>query len=302
MAQSSQQESFDIPGALHFEAGPGGLTRGVISTQAADGEFYLHGAHVTKWNPRGSNPVLFLSSKTLYRPGKAIRGGIPVIFPWFGPRGDGMPGPMHGFARTAEWTLERTALRNDGAVEVTLALQANDETRACGYGAFKLRFAATFGETLRMELETHNSSADPLIFEEALHAYFAIGDIRQLSVSGLERIEYIDKTDDFRRKQQSAEPIRISSETDRVYLNTAAACMIEDPTWQRRIIIEKSGSQTTVVWNPWIEKTKSLADMAPDDWQRMICVETANAADNAVHLVPGAAHVTRLSIRVEDAS
>ena len=298
MPSSTLKESFDIRGALRFEAGPGGLTRGVISTEAVKGEIYLHGAHITQWTPRDAKPGLFLSSKSVYQSGKAIRGGVPVIFPWFGPRGDGKPGPMHGFARIVEWRLERTALLNDGAVEVTLALEPNEQTRELGYGAFLLRFTTVFGETLEMELETRNISSDALIFEQALHTYFVIGDIRQVSISGLEHAAYIDKPDDFRRKQQSLEPIRISSETDRVYLNTAAACNIEDPAWQRRIVIEKSGSQTTVVWNPWIEKTKTLADMAPDDWQRMICVETANAADNAVRLAPGAAHVMRASIRL----
>lgn len=300
MPASNPLDRFVIANALRFEERPGELTRAVISAGAVEAEIYLHGAHITQWTPRGSKPVLFLSSKSLYQPGKAIRGGVPVIFPWFGPRGDGKPGPMHGFARTTEWTLEHTALRNDGSVEVRLALDPDQETKALGYDAFQLRLTAVFGKDLEMELETRNKSADTLVFEEALHTYFAICDIHQVSVSGLEHTAYIDKTDNFRRKQQSTEPIRISSETDRVYLNTGAACTIEDPTWQRRIVIEKSGSQTTVVWNPWIEKAKALADMAPDDWQRMICVETANAADNAVHLAPGGVNVMRVSIRVED--
>ena len=298
MPESSRLDRFAIPSALHFEQRQGGLTRAIVSTAACEAALYLHGAHITEWTPRGAPPVLFLSDRSPYAPGKAIRGGVPVIFPWFGPRSDGKAGPMHGFARTMEWTVERTALKDDG-VEVTLTLDPNPEARALGYDAFQLRFSAVFGRTLQMALETRNLSAETLVFEEALHTYFAIGDIHRVSVSGLENTDYIDKTDDFRRKLQGDEPVRIASETDRVYLSTAAACTIDDPAFGRRLAIEKSGSQTTVVWNPWIEKTKTLTDMATDDWQRMICVETANAVDNAVHLAPGATHGMFVSIRVE---
>ena len=292
-------DRFAIANALRLEAGPGGLTRAAISTPAAEAEIYLHGAHIARWTPRGAQPALFLSSKSLYEPGKAIRGGVPVIFPWFGPRGGGKAGPMHGFARTAAWTVEATALRGDGSVEIGLALMPNDATRALGFDNFQLRFRAVIGQSLEMELETRNDAAETLVLEEALHTYYAIGDIHQVSVSGLRGVTYIDKTDSFQRKQQSADPIRISGETDRVYLNTAAACAIEDAVWKRRIVVEKSGSDTTVVWNPWMEKTKSLTDMAPDDWKQMICVETANAADNAVHLAPGATHKLRASVHLE---
>src|SRR5580698_8070966 len=111
---------FDIPNALRFEDSPGGLVRGVISTPAAEADLYLQGAHVTHWAPRGQQPVLFVSPKSLFTPGKAIRGGVPIIFPWFGPRSDGKPGPSHGFARTLEWAMEGAKLTNDGNVEITL--------------------------------------------------------------------------------------------------------------------------------------------------------------------------------------
>jgi glucose-6-phosphate 1-epimerase len=290
---------FDIPDALRFEDGPGGLVRAVISTPAAEAEVYLQGAHVAHWTPRGQRPVLFISSRSLFQPGKAIRGGVPIIFPWFGPRGDGKPGPAHGFARTMEWAIEGTRLLDDGRVEVTFALEPNDATRGLGFGSFRSRFRATIGSTLEMELETQNDAAEPLTYEEALHSYFAIGDIHKASVSGLDGTTYIDKTDGFKRKKLGNEPLRIAKETDQVHLSTKTACVIDDPVWNRRIIVEKGGSDSTVVWNPWIDKTKGMSDMAPDDWRWMICVETANAADNAVHLSPGASHKLTASIRVE---
>ena len=290
---------FDIPNALRFEDTPGGLVRAVISTPAAGAELYLQGAHVTHWTPRGQRPVLFLSAKSLFTPGKAIRGGVPIIFPWFGPRSDGKPGPAHGFARTTEWSVEEAKLRDDGNVQITLALAPNETSRGLGYASFYLRYRVTIGSALEMELETRNDASEPLTYEEALHAYFAIADIRQASVSGLEGTTFIDKTDGFKRKQLGNQPIEIAKETDQVHLSTQDTCVIHDPVWQRRITVDKAGSDSTVVWNPWIDKTKGMSDMAPDEWQNMLCVETANAADNAVHLSPGASRKMTASIRVE---
>lgn len=297
MTPTNLTERFAIPDALRFDEGPGGLTRAVISTPAADAAIYLHGAHLTDWKPRDAEPVIFLSSKSFYEPGKAIRGGVPVIFPWFGPRGDGQAGPMHGFARTMEWAVEATALGTDGSVEIALVLEPDEVTRGFGYDAFHLRFRVAVGRTLEMKLETRNDAAEPLVFQEALHTYFAIGDIFRAWVSGLEGTVYIDKTDGFQRKQQGNEPIRITKETDRVYVNTASTCVIDDPALGRRIMVEKSGSEATVVWNPWEEKAKTFADMTPEDWKRMICVETANTGDHSIHLAPGASHTLSATIR-----
>jgi glucose-6-phosphate 1-epimerase len=290
---------FDIQNAIRFEAGSGGLMRAAVSTPAAEGELYLHGAHVTRWAPRGQKPVLFVSSNSLFAPGKAIRGGVPVIFPWFGPRSDGRPGPAHGFARTLEWSVEETRLRDDARVEVTLALAPNETTRALGYDEFHLRFRVTFGAELQMELEIRNDTQASLNCEEALHTYFAIGDIHQVTVSGLEGTTYIDKTDGFQRKTQGVEPMRIAQERDQVHLSTPGTCVIHDPAWNRRIVVKKSGSNSTVVWNPWIEKTKGMADMAPGDWKQMICVETGNVADNTLRLVPGESHRMTASIQLD---
>lgn len=289
---------FNIPNALRIEDTPGGLVRAVISTPAVEADVYLQGAHVTHWTPSGQRPVLFVSPKSLFAPGKAIRGGVPIIFPWFGARSDGKPGPAHGFARSMEWAIEATRLRNDGRVEITLALAPNDAIRGLGYAAFHLRFRVAVGSELEMELETRNDATEPFTYEEALHTYFAIADIHQATVSGLEGTTYIDKTDGFKRKKLGNEPVRIAKETDQVHLSSQATCVLHDPVWNRSIIVEKSGSDSTVVWNPWIDKTKGMSDMAPGDWKEMICVETANAADNAIHLAAGATHKLAASIRV----
>jgi glucose-6-phosphate 1-epimerase len=290
---------FDIPKALRFEAGPGGLVRAVISTPAAEADLYLQGAHLAHWTPSGHRPVLFVSPSSLFVPGKAIRGGVPIIFPWFGPRSDGKPGPAHGFARTSDWTVEGTRQLEDSRVEITLALTGSDATRDFLNTPFRLRFRVTIGPELEMELETSNEGNTPFTFEEALHTYLAVGDVQQASVFGLENTNFIDKTDGFKRKKQDSEPLRIAKETDQVHLGTQTTCTVSDPVWNRRIIIEKSGSDSTVIWNPWVEKTKGMSDMATDGWKQMICVETANAADNAICLPPGESHKLSATIRVE---
>jgi glucose-6-phosphate 1-epimerase len=282
--------SLEIPGALQLETGDHGLTSVLIDTPQAEAEIFLHGAHITRWIPAGQRPVLFLSSRSVFAASKPIRGGVPLVFPWFGPRGGGLEGPMHGYARLAEWTLESTRLREDGAVELRFALPPVD--------AFHVTFHALVGAKLEMELEVRNTSGEELCFEEALHTYFAVGDIHQVSLAGLEGTEYLDKADEFKRKRQPAEPMRIARYTDQVHVNTTATCVIDDPAWARKIVIEKTGSASTVVWNPWSDKIANFADMSPDEWRGMLCVETANAGENGVRIAPYATHRMRATIHV----
>jgi glucose-6-phosphate 1-epimerase len=168
-----------------------------------------------------------------------------------------------------------------------------------GYNGFQVRFRVTAGRELKLDLETHNNGREIFVFEEAFHSYLAIADIHQAFVSGLEGTTYIDKTDGFKRKQLGKDSLRIEKETDQVHLNTKSTCVVDDPVWNRRIIVEKSGSDSTVVWNPWFEKTAGMSDMEPEGWREMICVETANVADNAVRLQPNASHTLTALIRVE---
>ena len=299
MTPSELNRQFAIPNALRFETSPGGLTRALISTPLADAEIFQQGAHIAHWAVRGRKPVLFMSSKSFLAPGKPIRGGVPIIFPWFGPRSGDKPGPAHGFARTALWSVESTSLLNSGAVEIAFSLAADQASRALGFDDFAVRFTAIIGTELSMSLDVSNRSQAPFVFEEALHTYFAVSSVREIAVHGLEGTTYIDKTDAFSRKVQPDEPVRIGKETDQVHLDSTAACVISDPTWGRRIVLSKTGSNSTVVWNPWIAKTATLEDMALDEWQAMICVETANVAGNAVTLPAGDSHNLTATIKVE---
>jgi glucose-6-phosphate 1-epimerase len=299
MTSTELNREFGLANALRFETEPGGLIRAVISTPLAEAEIHQQGAHIAHWTPRGHKPVLFVSSKSLFAAGKAIRGGVPVIFPWFGPRSDGKPGPMHGFARTTVWNVEGAKLLDSGAVEMVFGLDADEASRALGFDAFAVRFTVTAGTELGMSLEVINRGDAALAFEEALHSYFAISGIREVAVHGLEGTTYIDKTDGFKRKVQPDERIRISKETDQVHVNSTAACVISDDPWARRIVIRKTDSHSTVVWNPWIAKAAALADMAPDEWQGMICVESANVGENGVTLEAGESHKMTVTMSVD---
>ncbi len=239
-----------------------------------------------------------MSAASLFERGKAIRGGVPLVFPWFGPR-QGHPGaPSHGFARTARWNLDSIETRSS-VTAITMSLMADDDTRALWPHDFAARFAVAFGETLRMSMIIDNTGHDSFTFENALHTYFTVGDCREVNITGLAGGRYIDKVDRAAVKTQGDEPIVFRGETDRVYLDTQSTCIIHDEGLKRRIHIDKEGSRSTVVWNPWIEKAARMADFGDEQWQHMVCVETANAAQDAVTLAPGQSHTLSATLRIE---
>jgi glucose-6-phosphate 1-epimerase len=284
----------------------GGLRAVQIDAPAARGLVYLHGAHVASWIPAGADrDVLWLSEKSHWAAGKPIRGGVPICFPWFGPRKDDPAAPAHGFARLKEWTLESTQVMPEGAARVTLLLQSDDDTRRLWPHDFALRMRATFGKELEMRLELTNTGDAPLTAEEALHTYFAVADARTLTIRGLTGARYIDKVDGMKEKTQEGS-IRIIGETDRVYANTTAEVIVEDSATARspgrHIHISKEGSADTVVWNPWIAKAKAMADFGDDEWPGMLCVETCNVMANALRLTPGQSASMTARVRIHPES
>jgi glucose-6-phosphate 1-epimerase len=291
-------ERFGAPGVLEFEETASGLVLARVTTPQAKATVCFQGAHLMRWDPAGEGPVLFLSPRNELKRGKAIRGGVPVIFPWFGPRTDGKQGPQHGFARTSEWELAFAAIAGED-VHLTFTLGPSEVSRSYGFDHFRVVYRMTIGRTLTLELTAANDAGEAFVYEDALHSYYAVADVERTAITGLGGTEYLDKRDDARRKMQAAGALALTGATDRTYLNTEATCAIEDVAGGRRIVIEKAGSRSTVVWNPWAELTAAMADMEPDGWRRMLCVETANAAENAVMLGPGESHTTRAVVSVE---
>jgi glucose-6-phosphate 1-epimerase len=292
-------EHFGLPGVLAFHATTGGLIHADISTPQATATVYLQGAHVAAWQPKGQQPAIFVSRKSDFAPGKPIRGGVPIAFPWFAARHDGKTGPSHGFARIQEWTLAFAALAG-GDLHMTFTLGPTEISRSLGYDNFRLAYQLTIGRTLTMQLTVVNDATVPLVFEEALHTYYAVADIHEVTLNGLEGVTYLDKNDNFQAKAQHG-AITITEPTDRVYLNTTSPCILHDTAGKRRITVAKTGSNATVMWNPWDSGALKLPDLDPTEWHEFLAVETVNAAANAVTLAPGAKHVMEAHVTVEEA-
>ena len=207
-----------LPATVSLESGEGGLPRLTVVNPLARAQIYLHGAHVTAWQPDGHEPVLWMSRESSWDAAKPIRGGVPICFPWFGPHAMDRSAPGHGFARLLDWAL----------------VEARDDER----GATRLSFQ--------------------------LHTYFAVQDVRTIEISGLAGTDFLDKVGGTTQRNQGPGPIRFTAETDRVYLNTQAACTIRDLGARRQIVVRKSGSNATVVWNPWVDKTRAMPDFGAD--------------------------------------
>jgi glucose-6-phosphate 1-epimerase len=278
----------------------GRLPRVTVQNAHGVAEVYFQGAHVTAWHPLAARePVLWMSAHAVLEPGKPIRGGVPVCFPWFGPHPADAKAPAHGFARVRDWRLVDAQEDATGAVTLVMELAGAGLSPLWPH-RFRMRHRITIGPVLRLDLEVRNDGDETFTFEEALHSYFAVGDIHQASIEGLEGAEYVDKVGGPARRRQGHERIRFAGETDRVYLDTRATCIVHDEARRRRLSISKTGSEATVVWNPWIAKAHAMADFGDDEWPGMVCVETCNVGNRARPLAPGESHTMTATIAVQD--
>lgn len=288
---------FGIAGQLDFEPLPGGLAVARVSTAWASATVALQGAHVTTYRPDGQSPVIWLSDEAKFAPGKSIRGGVPVCWPWFGPHGDSPEFPAHGFARTVAWQLLEAGRLPDGRVRLVFELFPTDATRAQWPHPSIVRNAITLGQELEVELTTINTGEHPFTLGQALHTYFEVGDIGELSIAGLEGCDYLDKAAGGTRGHQRGE-VTFAGETDRIYLDTHGCFQIRDRRARRVILITSTGSRSTVVWNPWIEKAEKMGDLGRKGYRNMVCVETANAAEDVIVLGAGQTHRMAVQYRV----
>jgi glucose-6-phosphate 1-epimerase len=289
------QHAADLPDVVKIVDGPGALPVLEIRSELAEADIFLQGAQLTHWQPRGAAPVIFLSEQSAFAPGKAIRGGVPICFPWFGPKAGES---AHGFARNHTWALSEVGQTEGEGVRAVFALASTPETLRRWPHEFRARMIYTVGTTLEMTLEVENPSGEAFTFSEALHTYLVVGDVHRVRVTGLEDTEYRDFPDRSRLVRQHG-AIEFTEEVDRVYVNTRATCVLEDPSLQRRIVVQKSGSDGTTVWNPWVAKSAALQDFGDDEWQRMVCIETVNAFENSVTVAPGETHRMTATLRLE---
>jgi glucose-6-phosphate 1-epimerase len=270
--------------------GPGGLSFIDLDTPRCRARLTSHGAQLCEWTPaEQSSSVLFLSPRAVFAKDKAIRGGVPVCFPWFGAHATDPSKPQHGFARIRTWEVASISQDPQGDARVVFRLVSGPDTRALWDADFVAQLTVVLGATLEMTFEVENTSQQPFVYEAALHAYLAIGDVAKVSVHGLERTRFLDKTDGQREKLSDDAPLVFGGEVDRTFINTTATCTVHDPVLKRQIRIDKIGSGATVVWNPGLAKGQAMADLG-DAWKRFVCVETANCGPLAVRLAPGARH------------
>lgn len=263
------------------------------------------GAHIFSYQRQGEQPVIWQNPEALFKQGKGIRTGVPVCWPWFGVfdrnpqsvkamRQSDQPAGAHGFVRTALWELAGTKLEGD-ALRVDLVLPVP----AGGFPGWPhqvdLKLSLLLDDQLHIRLTSHNRGDHTVTLSQALHTYFAVSDVRNVQVEGLDGLAYVDTADGWNSKQQAG-LLHFTAETDRIYLDTPSQLSIVDKDWQRRLHLTSQGSNSTVIWNPWTERAKALDDMADDGWQGMLCIETANVLDDVVTLAPGESHTLGVSI------
>lgn len=279
---------------LSFINGKGDIPLIKVSNQHGSAIISLQGAHLLSWIPDGEEEVIWLSKDATFASGKSIRGGIPVCWPWFGAYDADAENsennfPAHGFARTTIWQVLKTEILDDGGSRISFTTQPQEETAQMWPEHTSVQLQISISKKLEIELITHNNGSTAINIGQALHTYFKVGDINKVLLHGLDDLYYLDKLEAFKRKAQHG-PVVINQEVDRIYLDTTNDCVIEDKSMERSIVIIKCGSRSTVVWNPWEDTANKMGDLGHQGYKQMLCVESANAADDVVTIQPGKSH------------
>lgn len=292
-------ERFGGKGGVVFAEGAGGLPFARISNKAGEAEVCLLGGHVCSYKRTGGRPVLWMSPKAVFADGKPIRGGIPVCWPWFGALKGKEGAPSHGYVRTRLWEVREARESDPARTSLVLGLRGESAQNELFPHAFDLSITVEVGDELIVDLVTTNRGASEFTYTAALHTYFAVSDVRKVSVGGLDGCAYIDTVGGaWRTGLTQKGPVRFEAEVDRIYQNTKGECVIGDPEWKRRICVAKEGSFSTVVWNPWTAKAERLTDLGGENYPWFVCVETTNAASDVVVVPPGANR--RLCARIRE--
>lgn len=268
------------------------LQRAHIEHQGARAEIFLQGAHLASFQTRSGDELLWVSSQSHFATGKPIRGGVPLIFPYFGPKPGDSNAPAHGFARTMAWQTENAAPNS-----LTLSLESNAATLALWPHNFRLVYTVTIeAEKLRLQLQIHNTGESDFGFETALHTYFRVSEVKNILIEGLDGKVYLDKTQNMARAKQNG-AISIEGEVDRVYLDARGPITLHDGARRVRIS-DLGGVKSSVVWNPHVEKARALSDLGDDEWTQFVCIESGVIADDAEHLEPGKCYEMTVEIEL----
>lgn len=289
--------AFAIEGELGFcEMGDGPVAW--VRNDACAATIALKGAQVLSWHPNGHAEVLWVSENRPKPPDQPVRGGVPICWPWFGPHPRDPSKPNHGFVRARHWdVVSSSTCASAQRTELTFKTETGPQDLALWPHRAEVSLRVTAGDTLRLELTTRNTGPEPFELSQALHSYFYVADIGKVEVEGFDGLEYLDKVDGYARKRQSGR-ITIGGEVDRIYLGHTGPAVIRDAALERAIVVTKSGSTSSVVWNPWQERCRQLGDMGADGYRRMLCVETSNAGSDVVWIEPGGQHTLTAEFQV----
>ena len=282
---------------LRFSEGPGGLIKADLEFNGARAELYLQGAHLTCYAPGPGRELLWMSNQAHYAPGTALRGGIPLCWPWFGAITDGSDRPQHGYARTTEFRVTSTRADAD-ATTICLELDNHSAPWPDWQGKLRLEFEVRLGDCLWMELRTQNLASDPIVISNALHSYLAISEREQVRIPALTGLDYLDKPQSYRPVTQT-DAVTIDAEIDRVYQKPPTVIELVDDHWKTMTTVESWGNANIVLWNPGPEKARAMADFDNAGFEHMVCIEPANALDCAIELKPGESHRLGQTLRVD---
>lgn len=266
------------------------------------------GAQILSYQEDQQPPLIWLSEQAAYQRGQSVRGGVPICWPWFGNLQRNPQtvqamhlqpdtAPAHGLVRSLDWQLRGIDNLDDG-IQLDFAFNSATQPLADWPHATELHLRIRLDGRLHIQLSSRNLGDTPLAISQALHSYFAVSDIRQVEVDGLHGCRYIETLEDWQQRQQDG-TLHFSGETDRIYLDTPAQLSILDRAWQRRIHLHSSGSNSAVLWNPWIDKAQRLSQFAADAWHGMLCIEHANVMDDIRVLAAGEQHQLDLSLWAE---
>jgi glucose-6-phosphate 1-epimerase len=291
-------DKFGIEGEVGFSEMDGELVYLSVWNKYGEADICLYGAHVTHYQPADNFEVFYMSPDSEFEVGKPIRGGIPVCFPWFGPHVSDASLPVHGFARLMYWDVLDVKVLPEGETLVQLGLASNAETKAYWPYDFSAELTLVVGRKLGVRLKVTNTGSEAFTYTSALHSYFNISAIEHIQIEGLKDTAYYNGFE-TELHHQTIEMLTITEETNRRYINAANACGIHDPAFFRTIVVEKAGSNVTVVWNPWEETAKKIGDLPDDGYHAFVCVEAVNAYNDAITLNPGQNHITATAIAVD---
>ncbi|MCX7084889.1 MAG: D-hexose-6-phosphate mutarotase [Methylococcales bacterium] len=283
---------------LKFTKGNGHLPFIFINNARASAIISLHGAQILSFKPhREEEDLLFVSQNSWYEEGRAIRGGIPLCWPWFGPDPSENKRPDHGFVRNGLWDILRTEAVSKHETKIVFRFETSEKSAAYWQQPFSLELEVIISDTLTVNLITRNTGDEAFTITQALHAYFNVGHINEIKILGLDNSAYLDKAQNEEEYQQEGN-LTINAEVNRIYKDVENPLVIQDDAFNRKIVITATHHKTAVVWNPGVDLPPTITDLETDDYQRFVCVESGNVSCDTIEIPPHSEFILRANYKI----